>query len=384
MEGPTEQVTSAELNRATLARQLLLDRAAVDVEDAVRRVLALQAQEPASPYLALWARVADLDPADVDAAFAAARLVKATLLRITLHAVHAEDHPILHAAMQPTLRAARLNDRRFTETGLTSEDADAVVPDLLAWATTGRTNQEAEAWLAERGVDEPWLWWALRHYAPLRHAPVGEPWSFARRPAYVAADAAVPTPGDRVAADEALAALVVRYLEAFGPASVADMSQFMLVQRGRLRPVVEALGDRLVQLAGPDGAVLHDVPEGVRPPGGAPAPPRLLPMWDSILFAYHDRSRVVPADLRGHVIRRNGDTLPTLLVDGRVAGVWRAVEGRIEARALHTVSDAAWVGLAAEAAALQGFLAGRDPDVYSRYGRWWAALPAGDERVLAA
>ena len=377
------QVTPTELNRATLARQLLLERAELGAGEALQRVVALQAQEPASPYLALWARVAELDPTRLDTAFAEGRLVKATLMRVTLHAVHVADHATFHAAMQPTLRAARLHDRRFTEAGLTSEDADALVPELLAWASTGRSNQEAEAWLARRGLDAPRLWWALRHYAPLRHAPVGGPWSFGRRPAYVAADAPIPDPGDRAAADAALATLVVRYLEGFGPASVADMSQFMLVQRGRLRPVVEALGDHLDRLQGPDGVVLHDVPDGVRPAGDVPAPPRLLPMWDSILFAYHDRSRVLPEDLRPHVIRRNGDTLPTLLVDGRVAGVWRAVDGRIEAVALRPLGEEAWTGLAAEAADLRDLLAGRDPDVYSRYGRWWASLPAGEVRVLA-
>lgn len=377
-------ITDRELNRATLARQLLLERADVGVEEAVRRTVALQAQEAASPYLALWNRVVDLDPAAVDRAFADGRVVKATLLRITLHAVHLEDHGALHTAMQPTLRAARLNDRRFTETGLTSDDADQLVPELLAWCSTGRTNAEAEVWLAERGIDHPRLWWAVRHYAPLRHAPTGGPWSFGRRPAYLAADAPLPEPGDRDAADRALQTLVVRYLQGFGPATVADMAQFALVQRGRLRPAVAALGDQLEQLEGTDGTVLYDVPGSPRPAGDVAAPPRLLPMWDSTLFAHHDRSRIIPDELRSHVIRRNGDSLPTLLVDGRVAGVWRAVEGGIEATALRPLSAADWAGLAREATALRAFLADRDPEVYSRYGRWWEKLPDGEVRVLGA
>ncbi len=377
-------ITDRELNRATLARQLLLERADLGVEEAVRRTVALQAQEPASPYLALWNRVADLDPAAVDAAFADGRVVKATLLRVTLHAVHAGDHGAFHTAMQPTLRAARLNDRRFAETGLTSADADALVPELLAWCTDGRTNAEAEAWLAERGIDEARLWWAVRHYAPLRHTPTGGPWSFGRRPAYLAADIPLPEPGDRAAADRALETLVVRYLQGFGPASVADMAQFALVQRGRLRPVLAALGDELERLEGTDGTVLYDVPGSPRPAGDTEAPPRLLPMWDSILFAHHDRSRFIPEKLRSHVIRRNGDSLPTLLVDGRVAGVWRAVDGGIEATALRPLSAADWDGLAREAVALRAFLADRDPQVYSRYGRWWDKLPEGEVRVLAS
>lgn len=376
-------LTMQELNRATLARQLLLERADVDVEAAVRRVVAIQAQEPASPYISLWARVVDLDPAAVDAAIADARLVKATLMRVTLHVVHADDHATVHAAMQPTLRGARLNDRRFTDAGHTAADADEVVPALLAWASTGRSNQEAEAWLGEqRGADSRWLWWALRHCAPLRHEPTGGPWSFGARPSYVAAGGPTPELGDRAAADVALGTLVERYLAGFGPATVADMAQFMLVQRGRLRPVVEGLGERLECLDGPGRAPLYDVPGGERPSADTPAPPRLLPMWDSILFAHHDRTRVVDDDVRAQVIRRNGDTLPSVLVDGRVVGVWRPVDDGIEVTALRRLADDAWEGLAREASSLRALLVERDPDVHGRYRRWWERLEPVDVRVL--
>jgi hypothetical protein len=105
-------------------------------------------------------------------------------------------------------------------------------------------------------------------------------------------------------------------------------------------------------------------------------------MWDSILFAYFDRSRVIPPDYRRLVIRNNGDALPTLLVDGYVAGVWRPVEGGIEATAFHRLPEDAWTGLAAEATALTAFLAGRDPAVYRRYRHWWDKLPSTEVRVL--
>ena len=100
-------LTARRLNRATLGRQLLLHREPLDVAEAVRRVVALQAQEAPSPYLALWNRLAGFDPADLDAAFARKIVVKATLLRITLHAVHADDYPAFHNAMVPSLRASR-------------------------------------------------------------------------------------------------------------------------------------------------------------------------------------------------------------------------------------------------------------------------------------
>jgi hypothetical protein len=101
-----------------------------------------------------------------------------------------------------------------------------------------------------------------------------------------------------------------------------------------------------------------------------------------VLLAYADRSRVIPPDYRTHVIRRNGDVLPTLLVDGYVAGVWRPVDGGIEARAFRPLPKRAWDGLAAEARDLLALLANRDPAVYRRYGRWWLELPAGEQRVL--
>ena len=133
-------LAARQLNRATLARQLLLRRERIGVVDAVHRIVALQAQEPASPYIALWNRLDPFDPADLDAAFADQDVVKAQLMRITLHAVAADDYPAFHEAMQPSLRAARLLDRRFTSEGVSIEDTDALVPDLLAFTSAPRTN----------------------------------------------------------------------------------------------------------------------------------------------------------------------------------------------------------------------------------------------------
>ncbi|MFD9950906.1 DNA glycosylase AlkZ-like family protein, partial [Nonomuraea sp. NPDC059022] len=125
------RLTMRRLNRATLARQLLLRRERLPAAEGVRRVVALQAQEAASPYLALWNRLEGFDPADLDAAFATHEVVKSTLMRITLHAVHAGDYPAFHNAMVASLRAARLGDRRFTGAGLSVADADALLPHLL-------------------------------------------------------------------------------------------------------------------------------------------------------------------------------------------------------------------------------------------------------------
>ena len=179
--------------------------------------------------------------------------------------------------------------------------------------------------------------------------------------------------------------LVLRYLRGFGPASAQDIAQFTFLRRPVVLQAVNALGDRVERLEGPGGATLFDVPGAPLPPEDTVARPRLLPMWDSILLAYADRSRVVPPEYRTVIFRRNGDVLPTLLVDGYVAGVWRPVEAGIEATAFHRLDDDAWEGLAAEARALVAFLADREPTVYRRYVHWWdKGLPSAEVRILPA
>jgi len=375
-------LTARRRNRATLARQLLLQREPVSVVDAVRRIVAVQAQEPASAYVALWNRVAGFDPSDLDAAFAAHSVVKATLMRITLHAVDVDDYPVFHEAMLPVLRAARLHDRRFAASGLSVADADALVPHLAEFASQPRSKAEVEDLLANRlgTVPDRGVWWALRTYAPLVHAPTDAPWSFGRSPSYLAA----PTTTHRPDRDRCLQQLIRRYLEGFGPASAEDFAQFALQKRPLTREALRAMGDTLVVTEDEDGIELFDVPGALVPPEDTPAPPRLMAMWDSILLAYADRSRIIPVEYRKLVTRRNGDVLPTLLVDGYVAGVWRFVDDGIEALAFHRLPDDAWDGLATEAAGLLGLLSDRDPTAFRRYMHWWSTLPSFETRVLPA
>ena len=157
--------------------------------EAVHRVVALQAQAPALQYLALWNRLRPFDPTALDRAFATHAIVKATQMRSTLHAVDAADYPAFHEAMQPSLRAARLDDTQFTVAGLSVEEADALVPPLLAYASEPRSNADMEAWLDERlgAISGGACGWPLRRYAPFVLAPTGGPWSFGQGPAYLAA-----------------------------------------------------------------------------------------------------------------------------------------------------------------------------------------------------
>ncbi|MEU3051378.1 winged helix DNA-binding domain-containing protein [Streptomyces sp. NPDC006984] len=377
-------LTARQLALATLDRQLLLERRPLDVAEAVRRVCALQAQEPASPYLALWNRVRDFAPEDLDAAFADGRIVKASLMRITLHAVHAEDYEPFRAAMLATLRASRLHDRRFAATGLAPEDADALLPDLAVYLRRPRTGAEVEQEVTARhGEHAHRMWWALRTYAPIHHAPTGGSWAFGHRNAYRASPAAPAATGTD--ADAGVRHLLLAYLRAFGPASAQDFARFTLLTRSVIARAVRQLGDRVVQVAGSPRAPVLDVAGSGVPADDTPAPPRLLPMWDSTLLAHAVPGRLMPPEYRPFTVRRNGDVLPCLLVDGRVAGVWRAVGAGVELTAFHRLGRAAWRGLTEEAERLCGVLAARDHSVYRRYGHWWEkGLPHAEQRIVGS
>jgi len=380
---PEMKLTARGLNRSTLARKMLLRRESLGVSKAVLRLVALQAQEPASPYLALWNRLTSFDPSDLDAAFSDGMIVKSNAVRMTLHATHADDFPAFREATEPSIRAARLRDARFKASGLTEEQADGLVPELLAVASQPITTETMSVWLAERLGDaaHPGAWWGLRQYAPLLRPPTGGPWSFTSKTSYVA-PSTTPRLADPHISNEFLTTLVLCYLAAFGPATVADVAVFALVQRSRINIALKAITNDLERLEGPNGETLFDIPGAPRADEDTPAPPRLLGMWDNVLLAYYDRSRIIPPDYRKTVIRINGDVLPTLLVDGYVAGVWRAVEAGIEATAFHPLPDDIWHALAAEARSLAHLLAERDPLVYRRYTHWWAKLPSGTTRLL--
>ncbi|MEV3937985.1 winged helix DNA-binding domain-containing protein [Glycomyces sp. NPDC049804] len=378
------QLTAAHLNRATLDRQSLLERRPGDVVAAVRSAVAVQAQSPASPYIGLWNRVAGFDAADLDAAFTSYELVRGNPVRMTLHAVAAAEYRPFREATEPSLYASRLGGR-IAEAGLPAAEAAALSVALLDFTAEVRTARECEAWLAERLDPETAkaAWPGIRQYAPLLRVPLGGPWVFNEKVSYLTAPDR-PALGDEDAAEAALRNLVLRYLSGFGPASVPDVAQFAMVQRGRVKRAVKALGDRLRTYDGPNGEALFDLADAALPDPETPAPLRLMAMWDNVFLAYFDRSRTIPADIRAHVIRNNGDVLPMILVDGRAAGVWRATEAGIEATAFRPLSDDDWAGLAAEAEALAAFLADRDPEVYRRYHHWWPRLPEGQTVALAA
>ena len=221
-------LSSRALNRATLARQLLLERASgLDPVSALEQIGGVQAQEPASPFLALWTRLADFDPRALRVAFERRDVVKATLMRITLHAVSAADYRALLPALLPMFRASG-SLRRGTPR---PEHVEELAAAAAEFAVTPRRSFELRDFLAGHagtGSLETPVWWWVRRMLPLVHVPEEVGWSFTRRPLITTASAwfddASMVDGGGMAIEVARRHVVRRYLGGFGPASTADLS----------------------------------------------------------------------------------------------------------------------------------------------------------------
>jgi hypothetical protein len=290
-------VTLRELNRTLLARQLLLGRGRLSAAGAVRRLVALQAQYPPSPYVALWSRVEGFKKERLTNALRRGTVVKGWPMRGTLHVTTPAVFADLRSGFLEALRGRRL-------------DADV---DALREAIGQRplTAQEAKELAAKvLGTDDRWvIEFALRRI-PFVRTPREGPWPHTKPTPMVLWSEPLP------AHDEALKRIVRAYLAAYGPATRADVAQFTGFRLGLIDPALE--GMRRI------GERLFDVPRGRLVAGDTPAPVRLLPPFDSIILAHHDRSRIVPRDYYETVIRSaNATTTATFTVDGFVAGSWR-------------------------------------------------------------
>lgn len=294
-------MTARELNRATLARQLLLARSPAPVAPALARIGCIQAQDLGAPYGALHARLRSFRAEQLDRALARRAVVKATLMRGTLHLVATRDYPAIVTALLPSLRRMYLRGRLRDAS---PETIAALAERAAAFAAEPRTNRE----LADHvGGDDAWF--RARFHSPFVVAP-----PFDRRPRFVAADAWLdlrPIPEE-----EAAARLVGVYLAAFGPATVKDAARWAGVPQATIRSGLERV--RTVEVG--DG--LLDLPRAPRP-GDVPAPPRLLPLFDSVLLAHDDRSRIVPPQYAKLLNPEGGIVLRSFLVDGAVGGLWR-------------------------------------------------------------
>jgi hypothetical protein len=325
-------LTLSDLNRATLHRQLLLERADAPVADVVGRVAGLQAQHTTWPYVALWSRRHTADVTELETAIGDRSVVKATLMRTTLHVVDAADTRAFDVmSAQPRLATWQPSASRA---GLDLLDLNA---EAREFCREPRTVAELEAHLgglhpsvnpAEHipgGVRRAWFRLATAG-GGLVHAPPSGFWAEHGKPSYVDIDVWLGKATDPALAG-ALETGIERFLSAFGPATLSDLMQWSGQRRiGLVRAAVRAMGDRIVEYDGPDRETYLDLVDLDLPPAEAPAPPRFLARWDSLLIAYASagRARIAAPEHTTAIYKKNGDVLPTFLVDGMVAGLWSA------------------------------------------------------------
>jgi Winged helix DNA-binding domain len=307
-----DELTLRALNRATLARQLLLERGTADVTEAVDRLGGLQAQEAKPPFLALWARLDGFRREQLHEALQQQRVVRATAMRATLHLIGAAGYPALRATLQPVLTAA-MAAIRGRDQGLELDKVLPVARELVGQRP--RTFNELRPLLVEAfpGVNERALGYAVRMNLPLAMVPSDDRWSFPSDAPFALAEIGEPD----------AQALVRRHLAAFGPATSADIQTWSGL--GGLRETVA--GMELVEFKH-GRRTLYDLPDAPRPDEDTPAPPRLLPEFDSLLLAHKDRTRVVADEHRKSLTTKNLRVKAVFLVDGFVAGTWTAARKR--------------------------------------------------------
>jgi hypothetical protein len=313
-----ELLSDRALGRATLARQLLLERSDVSVLEAVEHLIGMQAQVPTDPYIGLWSRLAHFVPADLSQLLMDRAVVRTVAMRGTIHLVTSDDCLLLRPLMQPVLdkELARHAEHAPRLAGVDLAPVLAFSESLLA--ARPRTGSELRAALAARfpTLDAAALAYACRNHLALVQVPPRGVWGQSARVTSTTAEAWLGRPLEkRPSIDE----VVVRYLGAFGPATVADVATWSRLTG--LREVLERLRPALRVFRDDHDRVLLDVPDAPRPQPDTPAPVRFLPEYDNVLLSYADRSRFVDPEARSHVqAARVGKG--TALHDGRVAATW--------------------------------------------------------------
>jgi len=341
-------LTLKELNRATLARQLLLERKRIGVLPAIERLAGLQAQWPPSPYVGLWSRLAGFSRESLERAVLRGEVVKPTVMRGTLHLVTARDYPTFWWALRdmPTW---------YDETHLAHALKAAKGARRLA-AKAPLTHKEGLAYLErEHGhtddLERRRIFHAIRRRGHLLHAPESALWR--SRPLGVFLPHREPDPMDVLVARTEL---IRRYLTAFGPSTRADIADWSGLRIADFAAALDAL-EPLRRFRDENGRELLDLPRAPLPAVATPAPVRFLPKWDNLLLAHADRTRVLPEELRRAVIAKNGDVTQTFLVDGFVAGAWSADgKGRVTLTPFAPLPRAARRAVDEEAALLQAWL----------------------------
>src|SRR5438128_1910197 len=341
----TERIlTLRELNRATLARQLLLQRKRLSPTTVIERLVGMQAQWPPAPYVGIWTRTTSFRRQALERELASAAVVRATVMRQTLHLVTRRDYALLRAALSET---------NFPDqTGLSKR----LAPSVRALAAKGPvTTAEALAHLEREhgltGFPARRAWRGARVRGHLLHHHESALWDARPERRFVALEE--PEAHDPT---EARAEILRRYLAAFGPASRRDIVAWSMMHVPEISRALERL-EPLLRFRDELGRELLDVPGAPLPDPETPAPVRFLPKWDNVLLAWADRTRVLPEHYRKTVISMNGDVAQTFLVDGFVAGIWCVENGRVVPEPFSALPRSVRPELEDEAGRLEAFLA---------------------------
>ncbi|AUX19637.1 uncharacterized protein SOCEGT47_000890 [Sorangium cellulosum] len=315
---PTTTLTRRELNRATLARQMLLSRERTTAVHGIERLVALQAQLARPPFLGLWSRLVGFRREELVQRALRREVVRAPFLRGTLHLVSAKDYlalrpviaPVLHAAMRSTLgaRAEALDvDRLVAEARAYFDEEPRTMDALRAHLAAIHPEGDVRAMAL-----------AVRMRLPVIQVPTATPWGYPGTADFAPAASWL---GQPLCEGDAPQALVLRYLAAFGPATAADVRTWSGLTG--VKDVLQSLREQLCTFRDERGRELFDLPDAPRPPADTPAPARFLPDYDNLLLGHDDRTRVIADEHRARIVlSANLRILPTFLVDGLVAGTW--------------------------------------------------------------
>ena len=315
---PAPLLDRRALNRALLERQMLLRRAPVRIGDAVERLLGLQAQAPMPPYYGLWSRLAGFDPHELGRMLTDREVVRLTLMRGTVHLVTVRDALLLRPLVQGVIERGFDGAFKRRMGGADVAQLAAAVRELLADGTP-LTARELARRLVERGIgdDVEAIGNATRVHVPLVQVPPRGVWGAGGQVRYATIEAWT---GRELEAEPPVEEVVLRYLRAFGPASVMDVQSWSGLTR--LRGVLERLRPSLCTFRAEDGRELFDLPDAPRPDPEVPAPPRFLGEFDNVLLGHADRRRVIPDGASWGAMLAPGRSVGNLLVDGMLRATW--------------------------------------------------------------
>jgi Winged helix DNA-binding domain len=338
------------LNRALLARQLLLERADLSLPRAVERIGGLQTQYAPSAYIGAWSRLSGFDRDALTRALERGTLVQATLMRMTIHIVSRRDYWPIAIGLREPRRTWWLAVSRHAHDDRAMRATAERVRGLLANGPRRRNDICAALDLDAQTWNGVGLWIDL-----VRVPPSGT-WERRRADLYGLAEHHVGPEPEGLTEHDGRALLVRRYLAAFGPASRKDIASFTGLPAAALAPVLDGL--KLRSLRDEDGGELLDVPRAPLPDPETPAPVRFLPTWDATLLAHARRTQILPERFRSLVFHtRTPQSVPTFTVDGRVAGTWREDRGRVTPEPFEPLPASAMRAVRAEADRLESFLA---------------------------